>query len=62
MATARQYGYETFLYQPGNEDLVIGDYVEKARRLFEEEKISEGHYIELLNKVGRDGITTPEED
>lgn len=62
MATALQYGYETFLYRAGNEDLVIGDYVEKARRLFEEERISEGHYLELLNKIHKDGITESEED
>lgn len=52
--TAREYGYDTSLYEPGNENLVIGDFGEKARRLFEEEKISEGHYMELLHKIGID--------
>lgn len=52
--TARGYGYETTLYEPGNENLVIGDFGEKARRLFDEEKISEGHYMELLHKIGID--------
>ena len=37
------------LYQPGNEGVVIGDFGEKARLLFEQERISEGHYVELLN-------------
>ena len=37
--------------QPGNENLVIGDYGEKARSLFENEKISEGHYLELLSLI-----------
>lgn len=60
--TARLYGYDTLLYHSGNEGVIIGDYVEKARRLFEEEKISEGHYIELLNKIGRDGVAETEED
>ncbi len=50
--TAKEYGYDTTLYEPGNENLVIGNFGEKARRLFDEEKISEGHYIELLHKIG----------
>lgn len=50
--SAREYGYDTALYQPGNENLVIGDFGEKARRLYDEEKISEGHYRELLSKIG----------
>ena len=29
--------------------MVIGDFGEKARLLYEQERISEGHYIELLN-------------
>lgn len=50
--TAREYGYDTALYEPGNENLVIGNFGEKARKLFEEGKISEGHYLELLHKIG----------
>lgn len=50
--TAREYGYDTSLYEPCNENLVIGDFGEKARKLFEEGKISEGHYLELLHKIG----------
>ena len=50
--TAKEYGYDTPLYEPGNENLVIGNFGEKARKLFEEEKISEGHYMELLHKIG----------
>lgn len=49
--SAKEYGYDDSLYQPGNENLVIGDYGEKARLLFEKEKISEGHYLELLNLI-----------
>lgn len=52
MRTAREYGYDTALYLPGNENLVIGNFGEKARKLYDEEKISEGHYRELLNKIG----------
>lgn len=46
---AAEYGYDTSLYQGGNEGVVIGDFGEKARRLFDMERISEGHYVELLN-------------
>lgn len=48
---AFEYGVDQSLYKPGNEDLVLGDFGMKARRLFEEEKISEGHYMELLNLI-----------
>ncbi len=53
--TAREYGYDTSLYDSGNEGRVIGDFGEKARKLFEADKISEGHYRELLHKIGIDG-------
>lgn len=49
--SAKQYGYDTALYRPGNEGLVIGDFGEKARMLYEQETISEGHYQELLNLI-----------
>lgn len=45
-------GYDAKLYSKGNEGLVIGDFGSKARKLFEEERVSEGHYIELLNMIG----------
>lgn len=54
--TAKEYGYDTALYEPGNENLVIGNFGEKARKLFDEGKISEGHYIELLHKIGIDDV------
>jgi len=50
--SARAYGYDTSLYESGNEGLVIGDFGEKAKRLFDEGRISEGHYVELLNMLG----------
>lgn len=49
--SAQEYGYDDSLYLSGNENLVIGDYGEKARLLYEKEKISEGHYLELLNLI-----------
>ena len=45
-------GYDAKLYSKGNEGLVIGDFGSKARKLFDEERISEGHYLELLNLIG----------
>lgn len=50
--TSREYGYDTSLYEPGNQNLVIGDFGEKARKLYEADRISEGHYKELLHKIG----------
>ena len=49
--TARAWGYDSALYEPGNEGVVIGDFGEKARRLFESGKISEGHYNELMGML-----------
>ncbi|MGL4327416.1 MAG: ImmA/IrrE family metallo-endopeptidase [Tannerellaceae bacterium] len=49
--SAKEYGYGTALYLSGNEGLVIGDFGEKARELYEKEVISEGHYRELLNLI-----------
>lgn len=49
---ATMRGYDSDLYTPGNEGLVIGDFGSKARKLFDEERISEGHYLELLNLIG----------
>lgn len=45
-------GYDLSLYDKGNENLVIGDYGTMAKRLFDEELISEGHYLELMRKIG----------
>lgn len=49
--SAIEYGYDLSLYEPGNDGLVISDFGEKARTLFECGKISEGHYMELLNQI-----------
>jgi Zn-dependent peptidase ImmA (M78 family) len=49
--TARAYGYNTALYEAGNENLVIGDFGANIRNLYEFGKISEGHYLELLNSI-----------
>lgn len=49
--SAKLYGYDSSLYNYGNENVVIGDFGEKARFLYEAGKISEGHYHELLNLI-----------
>lgn len=49
--SAKAYGYDTSLYEKGNEGLTIGDYGVKARLLFEGGAISEGHYLELMNDL-----------
>jgi len=52
--TAKEYGFGLSLYEPGNEGLVIGDYGIKAKELFLNMKISEGHYYELMDSIGID--------
>lgn len=52
--SAQCFGYDIALYNAANEGLVIGNFGEKARLLFEQEKISEGHYLELLHKIRKD--------
>ena len=43
--------HDLSLYEAGNNGMVIGDFGEKARLLFESGRISEGHYYELLNMI-----------
>ena len=49
--SALKYGYDTALYEAGNKGVMIGDFGEKARMLFEKGQSSEGHYYELLNMI-----------
>lgn len=58
--SAQCFGYDTALYEPANKGLIIGDFGEKARFLFEQEKISEGHYLELLHKININGTEEDE--
>jgi len=44
-------GFDTSVYEKGNEGLVIGDYKSLATDIFEKGLISEGHYNELLNSL-----------
>lgn len=58
--SAKCFGYDTALYESANEGLVIGDFGEKSRSLFEQGKISEGHYLELLHKININGTEEDE--
>ena len=52
--SVRQLGVDQALYEKGNELLVISDFGEKAKRLLDEDKISEGHYNALINMISND--------
>lgn len=54
ITTAMYYGYNDALYLPANKELIIGDYGSLAKQLFDNEKISEGHYIDLMHSIGFD--------
>ncbi len=45
-------GYSTEVYKPGNENLIIGDYIPLTNKLYNNEKISETHYKTLLSDIG----------
>ena len=51
---AKEYGYSVDLYKKGNKNVIIGDYGVNARNLYDDEKISEGHYVSLMNDIGID--------
>ena len=51
---AIKHGYDASIYLPGNKDLVFGDYGEIANKLFDNEKISESHYAQLMLDIGID--------
>jgi len=52
--SAIMLGYDTRLYVKGNVGKIIGDYGEIAKRLFENNKMSEQHYIALMHDIGID--------
>lgn len=52
--SAELLGYDTSLYEKGNEGLIIGDYGSKAKNLFDREIISESDFISLMNDIGKD--------
>lgn len=52
--TAKLYGYSTDLYESGNDGKVVGDYGTLAKGLYDEDRISEGHYYSLMKDIGID--------
>ncbi|MBQ9356342.1 MAG: ImmA/IrrE family metallo-endopeptidase [Prevotella sp.] len=51
---AAAYGFDLSLYDNGNKNLLIGDYGEKLRELYDRGSISEGHYMELHKHIYND--------
>jgi len=51
---AWQYGFSTDLYESTPERTILGTYGSLANKLYEEGKISEGHYQELMFSIGVD--------
>lgn len=56
--TAINLGYSAKLYKGTGKSFVIGDYASLARKLYESQKISESHYLELVNAIGIDPYNT----
>ncbi|GAB2614460.1 ImmA/IrrE family metallo-endopeptidase [Belliella aquatica] len=56
-ASAMNHGYSQKLYEKNELSEVIGDYGNLARKLFEQDKISETHYYGLLEDIGLDFST-----
>lgn len=48
---ASALGFDTKLYVKGNEKRIIGNYQALAQQAFDDEKISESHYISLLQDI-----------
>lgn len=49
---APQYGiFDMSLYEKGNENVILSDYGFKAKFLFDNEKISESHYNQLMKLI-----------
>jgi Zn-dependent peptidase ImmA (M78 family) len=53
-AGANELGYSTRLYESGSDYKIIGDYGMICKKLFDEEKISESHYFNLMMDIGVD--------
>lgn len=52
--SAIMLGYDEDLYNPGNHNLVISNYGEKLKGLYDKEIISESHLISLMADIGID--------
>lgn len=52
ISNALLYGYTSELYSPSKERALLGAYGSLANKLYQDEKISEGHYTELMKAIG----------
>ncbi|MDP4273624.1 MAG: ImmA/IrrE family metallo-endopeptidase [Bacteroidota bacterium] len=59
---AKKLGFDDKLYKPGNFNKVIGDYGSLVNRLYQNKKISESYYLELLNAINIDPFSPAEND
>jgi Zn-dependent peptidase ImmA (M78 family) len=59
---ARQYGYSLELYNPTVANALVGAYGSLANKLLEQDKISEGHFSELMSAIGIDINDTPTDE
>jgi Zn-dependent peptidase ImmA (M78 family) len=53
---ARSLGYSTDIYEPTDKDVTIGDYGILANKLYNDEKISESYFLELMNAIQVDPL------
>lgn len=51
---AVNHGFDTKLYERGNEGVVIGKYGQIAKELYDNERISESFYTSLMMDIGKD--------
>ncbi len=52
--SALTYGFDTRLYEKGNEGVVIGSYGQIAKELYDLDEISETFYTSLMMDIGKD--------
>lgn len=50
--SALNYGFDTKLYEKGNENRYLGDYGVLAKELYDKEIVSQSHYYELMSDLG----------
>ncbi len=58
--SAKVYGYDQTLYLPTNEESIISDFAEKARKALDNDLITFSRYEELLYNAGLEHILSPE--
>lgn len=52
--SAAEHGYDIRLYEGQRETNIVGDYGRIAKELYDKEKISESHYLNLMGDIGID--------